>query len=216
MVLLVGWLLGIAAARVVTVTATADRIRIGRAVLGTPLGRILGGTEAAVSNAFGWLAERFAFALAILAAANVLAIDLLSQRIQTAVSFLPAFVAGLLVVVLGFVVADFIGDAIMRARTATQTAYTGCLAAGTRMFRYFTALVIGLDTVGIDVGTLFVFANAFAWGLATVAIGVGVALGRGGHTYVEENIDRWTNRASSDTPEPRGSPRADGGRGDWN
>lgn len=115
MVLLVGWLLGSAAARVVTVTATADRIRIGRAVLGTPLGRIPGGTEAAVSNTFGWLAERFVFALAI---------DLLSQRIQTAVSFLPAFVAGLLVIVLGFVT-DEVGDAIMRARTATQTAYTG-------------------------------------------------------------------------------------------
>lgn len=51
--------------------------------------------------------------------------------------------------------------------------------------------------------TVRVFAATLAWGLA-VAIGVGVALGRGGHTYVEENTDRWANQASSVTPEPRG------------
>lgn len=47
------------------------------------------------------------------------------------------------------------------------------------------------------------FAATLAWGLA-VAIGVGAALGRGGHTYVEKNTDRWANQASSVTPEPRG------------
>ena len=209
-ILLIGWLVGLGAARLVG--ALADRVEIDRAVLGTPIGRILGGTEAAVSHAFGTIAKWFVYALAILAAANVLAIPLLSEWIATAVSYLPAFVAGLLVIVLGFVVADFIGDAIMRTRAATQTAYTSWFAAGTRMFLYFTAVVIGLDTMGVDVGILFVFAEAIAWGLAAaIAIGVGVALGWGGHTYVQDNIDRWAGRASDATPGPRGAPQPDGG-----
>ncbi|WP_380675072.1 mechanosensitive ion channel family protein [Salinigranum sp. GCM10025319] len=210
LVLLIGWVLGVAAAKVVR--KVADRVELDRMVLETPIGRILGGTEAAVSNAFGTLAKWFVYALAILAAANVLAISLLSAWISTAVSYLPAFIAGLLVVVLGFVVADFIGDAIMRTRAATQTEYTSWLAKGTRMFLYFTAIVIGLDTMGVDVGILFVFANALAWGLAAaVAIGVGIAVGWGGHTYVAENIDRWMGRASAGTPTPPNSPQADGG-----
>jgi hypothetical protein len=209
-VLLIGWVLGVAAAKVVR--KVADRVELDRMVLETPLGRILGGTERAVSNAFGTVAKWFVYALAILAAANVLAIPLLSEWISTAVSYLPAFVAGLLVVVLGFVVADFIGDAIMRTRAATQSAYTSWFATGTRMFLYFTAIVIGLDTMGVDVGILYVFAEAVAWGLAAaVAIGVGIAVGWGGHTYVAENIDRWMGRASSGTASPSGSPQADGG-----
>jgi small-conductance mechanosensitive channel len=202
LVLLVGWVIGMAAARLVR--ALADRVELDRAVLDTPLGQLLGGTERAVSKAFGTLAKWFVYAVAILAAANILAISLLSEWVQTAVSYLPAFVAGLLVIVVGFVVADFIGDAIMRTRAATQTNYTSWFAAGTRIFLYFTAIVIGLDTMGIDVGILFVFANALAWGLAAaLAIGVGVAVGWGGRHYVEENIDRWMGRAASGTPKPR-------------
>jgi len=212
-ILLIGWVVGVAAARVVG--TVADRVEVDRMVLETPLGRILGGTESAVSNAFGTLAKWFVYAIAILAAANVLAIPLLSEWISTAVSYLPAFVAGLLVVVFGFVVADFVGDAIMRTRAATQTAYTSWFAAGTRMFLYFTAIVIGLGTMGVDVGILFVFAEAVAWGLAAaVAIGVGGAVAWGGHTYVQENIDRWMGRASAGTPPPRGAPQADGGAND--
>ena len=214
-ILLIGWVIGAGASRVIRVLA--DRVEIDRAVLATPLGTILGGTESAVSKAFGTLGKWFVYALAVLAAANVLAIPLLSEWIQTAVSYLPAFVGGLLVIVLGFVVADFIGDAITRTEAATQTEYTSWFATGTRLFLYFTAVVIGLSTMGVDTSILTVFAQAIAWGIAAaIAIGVGVAVGWGGHTYVQDNIARWAGRVSSATPRPRhermegeGAPAAD-------
>ena len=208
-ILIIGWLIGVAAGRVIA--SLVDRVELDRLVADTPLGRMLGG-EQDVARAFGTLAKWFVYALAFLAAADVLAIEVLSDWIGTAVSYLPAFVAGLLVIVVGFVVADFIGDAIMHTRAATQTAYTRWFATGTRMFLYFTAIVIGLDTMGIDVAILFVFARALAWGLAAaIALGVGIALGWGGHTYVSENIDRWMGRAASGTPSPGGSSQSDGG-----
>jgi len=79
------------------------------------------------------------------------------------------------------------------------------------MFLYFTAVVIGLDTMGIDVQILYVFANAIAWGLAAaLALGAGIAIGWGAHNYVAENIDRWMGDARSATPSPGGRPEADG------
>ncbi len=206
-ILLIGWIVGRLAAGVVR--RIADGVELDRMVLETPLGRMLGGTERAVSGAFGKLAKWFVYALAILAAANALAIPTLSEWISTAVSYLPAFVAGLLVIVLGFVVADFIGDVIERTRAATETAYTNWFANGARVFLYFTAIVIGLDTMGIDVGILYVFARALAWGLAAaIAIGAGVAFGWGGKDYVADNIDRWMGRTSSVTPS-ESSPRSE-------
>ncbi|MFC7214673.1 hypothetical protein ACFQO4_11370 [Saliphagus sp. GCM10025334] len=198
-ILFIGWIIGRLAGRVVM--RIADGIELDRMVLETPLGRILGGTEQAVSRTFGKLAKWFVYALAILAAANALAIALLSEWISTAVSYLPAFVAGLLVIVFGFIVADFVGDMIERTRAATQTVYTSWFADGARVFLYFTAIVIGLGTMGIDVGILLVFARALAWGLAAaVAIGAGVAFGWGGKDYVAENIDGWMRRTNSMTP----------------
>jgi small-conductance mechanosensitive channel len=208
-ILLVGWIIGVAVAKVVQ--TLTDRIELDEKVVSTPLGRMLGGSERAVSHTFGVLAKWFVYALAILAAANVLAISVLSEWVQTAVSYLPAFIAGLAVIVIGFVIADFIGDAIMRTRAATQTGYTNWFAAGTRMFLYFTAIVIGLDTMGIDVSILYVFANAIAWGIAAaLALGAGIAIGWGGHYYVADNIDKWFGRASRATPSPRGSAQTDG------
>lgn len=199
LILLIGWIIGAALGKLVR--ELVDRVELDRMVLDTPLGRILGGTESAVSKAFGKITKWFVIALAVLAAANVLAIELLSEWIQTAVSYLPAFIAGLLVIIIGFVVADFIGDAIARTKAATQTGYTSWFANGTRMFLYFIAIVIGLDTMGIDVSILYLFARAIAWGLAAaIALGVGIAVGWGGHDYVANNIDRWMGKASSPSP----------------
>ncbi|WP_339104521.1 mechanosensitive ion channel family protein [Haloterrigena salinisoli] len=206
-ILFIGWIVGRIAAG--AVRKIADGIELDRMVLETPLGRILGGTEQAVSSAFGSLAKWFVYSLAILAAANALAIQLLSEWIATAVSYLPAFIAGLLVIVIGFVVADFVGDIIERTRAAAETVYGNWFANGARMFLYFTAIVIGLDTMGIDVSILYVFARALAWGLAAaVAIGAGVAFGWGGKDYVSENIGSWMGRTASVKPDDEAS---DGG-----
>lgn len=196
-ILLIGWIIG----RIVSglVARLVDSVELDRMVLDTPLGNMLGGTERAVSHAFGTLARWFIYALAILAAADVLDIPILSEWINTAVSYLPAFIAGLLVIVLGFVVADFIGDAIMRTQAATRTPYTKWFATGVQMFLYFIVIVIGLDTMGIDVSILYVFARALAWGLAVaLALGLGISFGLGGQDYVKQNIDRWARSGKSE------------------
>jgi len=201
-ILLAGWIVGQAVAKIVG--RLADTIELDRAVLETPIGDMLGGTEPAVSNAFGTLAAWFVYAVAILAAANALAIETLSAWVATAVSSLPAFIAGLLVIVFGFIVADFLGDAIRRTQAATESAYAGVFAGGTKLFLYFTAIVIGLDTMGINVDILYVFARALAWGTAAaLAIGAGVAIGLGGRDYVDENINRWMGSAREAAPTPQ-------------
>ena len=204
-ILLIGWVLG----RIVggAVKRIVDRAGLDRMVLDTPLGSALGGSERAVSGTLGKIAAWFIYALAILAAADALAIEILSQWLTRAVSYIPAFIAGVLIIVLGFVLADFVGDAIDRTRSTTGTSYTRWFATGVRMFLYFVVIIVGLDTMGIDTEILYIFATALAWGLAAaVAIGLGfgvaVALGWGGQEYVRENIDQWVGRAKERTPTP--------------
>ncbi|WP_435316853.1 mechanosensitive ion channel family protein [Haloarchaeobius sp. TZWSO28] len=198
-ILVVGWIVARVAGSIVT--KIIDKSEIDKQVLKTPLGRMLGGTEKAISGAFGTLARLFIYAITLLAATEVLAIQTLSEWVATATTYLPAFIAGLAVIVLGFVVADWIGDTIARTQAATDEGkLTGLFATGTRLFLYFTALTIGLDTMGLDVAILYVVAQAAAYGLgAALAIGVGIALGWGGKDYVSENIANWMGRASGTT-----------------
>ncbi|WP_435347624.1 mechanosensitive ion channel family protein [Haloarchaeobius sp. HRN-SO-5] len=210
-ILLVGWLIGRLVGR--GVSRLADGVELDQMVLRTPLGRMLGGTEQAVSRAFGRITAWFVYALAILAAADVLAIELLSEWISAAVSYLPALVAGLLIIVLGFVVADFIADAIARTETVTSARYTNVFADGTRILLYFVVVVMGLDTMGVDVGILFTFAEAAAFGVAAgIALAIGIAFGWGGKDYVANNINDWVGRGPA--PVSAGGGATDGGE-DW-
>jgi small-conductance mechanosensitive channel len=210
LILLVGWILGRIAFRVIS--RVADTIELDRMVLGTPLGRMLGGTERAVSRAFGRAGAWFVYALALLAAADVLAIELLSEWIGAAVAYLPSFVAGALIIVVGFVLADFLADTIGRTETVTETGYTKYFADGARIFLYFIAIVMGLDTMGVDVGILYTFAQAAAWGVAAgIALAIGIAFGWGGKDYVANNIGGWLGQ--SPAPMPAGSGGGTGGGG---
>ncbi|WP_256301501.1 mechanosensitive ion channel family protein [Haloarchaeobius salinus] len=210
LILVVGWVLGRLLFRVIS--RVADRIELDRLVLGTPLGRMLGGTERAVSRSFGRVGAWFVYALALLAAADVLAVNLLSEWISTAVSYLPAFVAGALLIVVGFVLADFLADAIGRTETVTDTGYTGYFADGARIFLYFIALVMGLDTMGVDVAILYTFAQAAAWGVAAgIALAIGISFGWGGKDYVADNIGGWVGQSPAPMPAGRGGGGGGGG-----
>jgi len=205
-ILIVGWFLGRVAYRLVR--ATADRLDVDRRMLRTPIGAMAGGTEQAVANTFGTLAAWFVYALAILAAADVLAIELLSEWIATAVSYFPALLAGGLVIVIGFILADFVGDVVARMETITETGYTDAFADGIRVLLYFVAVVIALDTVGVSTDIIFLFAQAVAFGLAAgLALAIGIGFGWGSKDYVAENIGSWFGRA----PRPVGTGQTDGG-----
>jgi small-conductance mechanosensitive channel len=193
-ILILGWLIGRFIGGIVT--RLADRFEIDRALQKTPIGDIMGGTEQRIARILGKLAKWFIYALAVLAAADVLAIRTLSQWISQAVAYLPAFVGGLLIILLGFVLADFVGDAIERTTAATRYRYTSMFANAVRVFLYFIVLVVGLETMGVNVGILYTFAQALSWGLALgIGLAVAIAFGLGGQDYVRENISDWSSTA---------------------
>lgn len=190
LILLIGWIVGRFVAR--AIRQIADRSDLDRVVTRTPLGRVLQGTDRTVSRSLGLVGAYFVYALAILAAADVLAVELLSEWISAAVSYAPALVAGGLIIVVGFVLADFVADMVSRTETITDTKYTDVFADGLRVILYFVAIVVGLGTMGVDVQILHTVAQAAAWGVAAgIALAVGIAFGLGGRDYVAANIGNW-------------------------
>ncbi|ACM57199.1 Conserved TM helix repeat-containing protein [Halorubrum lacusprofundi ATCC 49239] len=208
-ILLVGWIIGRLVAG--AVRRIVDRTEVDRLVMNTPLGGALGGSERAISRSLGRAAGYFVYALAILTAADALDVELLSEWIAAAVSYLPAFIAGVLIIVIGFVLADFVADIAAHTETVTETSYTDVFADGLRVFLYFVVTVIGLGTMGVDVQILNTFAQAAAWGLAAgIALAIGIAFGLGGRDYVATNIGDWLpGRAPDPESTPMGQP--DGG-----
>lgn len=203
-ILLIGWIIGRAVAKLIR--RIADAAGIDRRTLQTPLGDMMGGTEDAVARVFGKIGAYYIYFLAILAAADVLNIPLLSQFINDAAAYLPALIAGVLIIVVGFIVADFVGDVIQRSASTTGSDAGSMLASAVQVFLYFIVIVVGLDTMQVNVEILYIFAGALAGGLGlAVAIGLGIAFGLGGRDYVADNIDRWAGHASDTAGEMGGT-----------
>lgn len=223
-ILLIGWVIGRLAAG--AVRRLAGAVDLDGRMEDTVLQRALGGGERAISRGLGRIVAYYVYLLALLAAANLLNVEVLSEWVASATAYLPSFVAGLLIIVLGFVLADFVADAIASTETVTAAEYAGVFADGVRFFLYFVVLVMGLDTMEVDVQILFLFSQAVAVGLAVgIALAIGIAFGWGGRDFVADNIEGWVGRGTgegrrttgaqadggTDDPPSGGTPQSDGG-----
>jgi len=197
-VLLLGWIIGRVTGSFVR--RLVDRSGLDESLSTTPIAKMMGDSERAFSKASGKVTKWFIYLAAVLAATNILAIPLLSQWISVALTYIPVLVAGLLTILIGFIIADFIGDFISRTEAFTQTRFTELLADGVRIFLYFTVTVIGLDTMGLDVTLLYVFARALSWGLAAgIGLAIAIGFGWGSKDYIAENIGEWRQRAREES-----------------
>ena len=145
----------------------------------------------------GTLAEYYIYFLTLLTAAGVLGIPALSRLLNDFAGFVPALIGGVLVLVVGVLIAEFVEDIVASTDTSRLTDLVGL---GVKLFVYYIAITIALDTVGFDTAVLTnlftVIVTAFFGALAVaLALAVGIGVGWGSKDYVADNIDDWMRRA---------------------
>lgn len=107
-VLVVGYVVG----RILggLVTRVVRRLGIDRYSAGTPVEEV--GGEDSIANALGTLVAYYVYFVAIIAAADVLDITLLTELLTDLGAYLPVLLGALIVLVVGFVVGRFVGDLV--------------------------------------------------------------------------------------------------------
>ena len=199
-VLVIGFIIG----RVIgdIVAGIVGGFRIGRYLGETPLERF-SDTEGEFGRLVGKLVTYYIYLLTLLAVADILRITALSTLLNTFAGYLPALVAGLLVLLVGIWIAERVSALVAGSDEgrAIQLA-----ALGVKVLIYYIVVTLTLDTIGIDVTVLTnlftTFVVAFLGALAlALAIGIGIAVGLGGQDYVAENIDGWVSRGRREISE---------------
>lgn len=179
------------------------RVDLDEKVRQTPFAALFGDGSAAVSKAFGVLVKYYVILIGAFAAVELIALQFVAGWFLTAwahdlLAYVPPIVLGILVLFVGFYLASYAADQVRQSPAARETGLSPFLAGGTKAFLYFLVLVIGLDTMGVDVAILHTFAEAFAYaaGLAA-ALAIGIAFGWGGKDYVAEHLDEWLENSKS-------------------
>ena len=118
-------------------------------------------------------------------ATEVLGLAIFGTWLKQIVTYLPLAVAGLLIVLAGFVVSSLARDLVASAATSAGLAQADLLARTAQIIILFTAIILGIDQIGIDIMFLSIVVGIV---LATMLGGIALAFGLGARTHVSNII----------------------------
>jgi hypothetical protein len=203
-VLVIGFLIG----RIVggIVEDVVGGLGLAGVVQDTPLERFAD-SEGEFGHIVGMLVEYYIYLITLLAAADILDIPGLSTLLDTFAGYIPALIGGLVILVVGILVAEFVEELVVNAVEGRVGRVAG---VAVKVFVYYIVVTLALSAIGFDTAILTnmftVFVTAFFGTLAVaLAIGVGVGVGLGSKDYVADNIGGWVDNARASVAEPDGS-----------
>lgn len=118
-------------------------------------------------------------------AAEILGLGIVGTWLRELVSFLPSAAAGILIVLVGFVMGSLARDLVASAATTAGLSRGDLLARVVQAIILFTAVVIGVGQVGIDVAFLTTIIGIV---VAAVLGGLALAFGFGARIHVSNII----------------------------
>jgi hypothetical protein len=136
----------------------------------------------------------FVFLIFVVAAANALNIPTVTAVVSSIVLWLPNLFVALLVLVVGILLARFVGDLVRVAVGGAGIGGAALLATIARYAIIAFAAIIALDQVGVGTAIVQTLFTAVVGGLA---LGLALAFGLGGQNTARQIVDSWYRSLSS-------------------
>lgn len=188
--LIIGWIAGRALGK--AVSKVLDKAGVDDALRPTIFGRVIERSGITCVGFFDLIVRWFVYLIAIFAAVDILQIAILTEYMSMVVAYLPSLIAGVILLIAGFIVTDYITDFMKKVGEEAGVAYSKLFADGLRLFLYSVVIIVALSQMKIDVSILYIFANALSWGISIgVCVGLGIAFGWGFKNVIAESAKEW-------------------------
>ena len=116
---------------------------------------------------------------------DILGLNIFGIWLKEVISYIPLAAAGLLIVVVGFVVSSLARDLVSSAVVSAGMTQGDLLGRSVQMVILFIAVILGIDQIGINTLFLSVIAGII---LASMLGGIALAFGLGARTHVSNII----------------------------
>lgn len=174
-----------------------ERLKIGEKLSKSQLiKRMLAIMNITFERLIGMLISIFFYVIFILIAIDILGIEMLSNFVNLVLLYLPNFIAGVLILIIGLVAIDWIVDFIKSAISGYKIAGTHIIATVIRALLMLVVLVITLDQWQIDTSIIYTFLQPLAWG---VAAAIAVAFGWG----FKDIVGEWGKKLAAEMNKER-------------
>lgn len=175
-------IVGLFAGRILekVVSRILDKIGMDDAVDKTAIGDTIKKSGMTSVGFFDALIRWFIYLVFIMAAVNVLNIQMFTSLMHQIVLYIPHLILGIIVLVVGLILADFVMDQIGEQLTAKEVEFADIITSVIRAIFYLVVIVFALDQLLIETTVIYTFLVPLAWGIAAgIAIAMGLALGWG-------------------------------------
>lgn len=144
-----------------------------------------------VARATGVVVKYYVILFAVFLAAENMGLDRLGEWMERLIAYAPEFLAGVAVIIVGLVFADYAATRTRNAEFAAEHEYGGIVAALVRATLYVVVLVVGLEMIGFDLQVVYIVldgvASAIGVGITVaIALAAGVAAALFAKDYYEE------------------------------
>ena len=117
-------------------------------------------------------------------ATEILGLKIFGEWLKEIVSYLPLAAAGLLIVLVGFVISSLTRDLVASTVASAGLSHGDLLGRTAQIIILFITIIIGIDQIGIDIAFLAVVSIVLASILGSIAL----AFGLGARTHVSNII----------------------------
>lgn len=190
LIIIVGWgvgrVLGLVVGRVIA-RAGGDSL-LKQTVIGRALMRADYASFRLGNSVTKWLIYLSAFLYALYS----LGLPVLTTSVVSFLNYLPVIVGSGIILLVGMILSDWLGEFVKKSQSPEKRElfYLNIVGDTIKVVLYFVTITLALTHLGVDVTILYIFAEAFAWG---IAIAVGVAAGIIVGWFLKDRIKDWVS-----------------------
>lgn len=174
-VLLIGWIVGRLLGRAVRIVL--DKISEQHFVEQVADQTSFAGSVKRAGITVGYIGDifvrLFVYMIAILAAVNILDMEYMSRLMTTIVEYIPHVVAFIIILIVGFILADYFIDFLARYYAQQDIQLITPVLFLIRLFLYFVITILALSQLMLDLTIIYTFVTPIAWG---IGLGLGAAI----------------------------------------
>jgi putative Mn2+ efflux pump MntP len=184
----VGWVIG----RVVGELAGRLASRAGGDALlrQTVMGRTLMRSDYPSSRLAKEITKWLIYIAAFLIALESLALPFITAYVISFLEYLPTIIGSIIILIVGLILSDWAGEYVKKSvsQEKREVLYLDLVGNAVKVILYFVTITLALTHLGVNVTILYIFAQAFAWG---IAIFVGAAAGIVVGWMLKDKVKQW-------------------------
>ncbi|KGK97778.1 hypothetical protein LI82_08370 [Methanococcoides methylutens] len=132
------------------------------------IGKGLEAAELTTSSIIAGIVKVFGYIIFILAASNILGLNVVSDFLVSILNYIPNLFAGILILVIGLLAIDFLTDYLAGILEGMEVEGANVWVPLLRGFLALVLILLALDAMLIDTSIFYLLIGPLAWGIAIV------------------------------------------------